>query len=531
MKRVDSEDRIGQLDEATSQVYSPEAEGYEEFVKNSFVGFIVENPGRITHFCVLSTKLNDLEKAWHEESAEYQELQAANRRMVLGVIDAGGYKRKYLKKIQRRFDQIGGNSRPYTQGILDEIRQRMTPDAKLRFDAIQSKFIEYDARFNQERKPVLEDLLAFKKDLFERFREDLAKFDTFTYLSHFQSFLEDPRDIFVGVRQQINPFLVALAEHVTKNQDRKSLFDEAVREGIEKARENPPLDLVTEFIIKQADLKSNGSTPKPTENGEWIRYLLKWGFPETKEGEHFQDENINQVALALIGSRQDWPRSFNKDYSVFVSFKLQQTLTGVKKALRPYSQEQEPIGLGQELMTLANGTQEESRKKREKVEISVEPEAKEQPPQKEQEKPCAIALLMERPDYPSELKILSKKEAEEFLKKQAKGIARNNPYVVYDGRLMLNYLRVNPRGLGTKQLTHREITIGHDTVPLMSLDPRDIQDPRFNQFKFPQAGKLRMVYAIHTPKPTNGNEPKDVIVLRSFTNHDRYDQQQLSSKS
>ena len=474
---------------------APGVESQEVTTQNPFVTFVDTRQEQFSNFSNLTYQLRDEEQAWrfsptfeflgNEVSGLLSEIALKRARNNVSFGSSRTSRRAHSQNLISLRDTVFSSGNQQKNMSLDErlrafpqkvIGVTLTPNEQKRLEEWRGSVQEHYDGYTEARRAIKTPLVEIKGVLFSDFF-DLLGTDS-EIAQGFLDFLLDPK--YGGKREEIRSFLTELAndESNAQRERRKSKIDEALGKREEMIKSGGP--------VREEDLDAylNRSEYIPEYMGKYLRFEKS----DNPVQEMFFGMEIYQKALEANGfsippqimeeaqvnldqyrkkiGLDHWPDMHRKGFQEFTMQRTRRVLTEIKTALKPYQREQRPTGG----IVFDAASQLEPKKRKNRSISGIQQEEEAQTNETQQPKKAPIVVVKHLRDHAGSIVsapiILTEEEGNEFITREAKKLAPNDKVIMEDVRLCIDNLRVDPVGLGTKQMNDRTLTVGQSKLPL-----------------------------------------------------------------
>jgi len=481
--------------------------------QNSFLGFVDKNKDLFGKYSSLTYELRDEEKSWRNSPA-IDDFAERNFELTLSLVPYSKPDNNKMRKAREKtrdvitdtiFKQKEGE-KPIHLGY--SVLSRLTPKMQALAETLDKDIGEFRTGFRETKKPIVDALAETKVGLTEKFRD---------------FFLSDPSGIFMfqefllskesrRTKEEIRPFLSSLfeeEEHMHKKGE-DGIFSQAVKKWTSEFKEHPTDDLLDEFVplIKE-----------PVVLG-WLKFMFPMPIRSTASSQG-EDEWRKNVANYLKNCPiSTWPPDLKSLLISFVGSKYQLASVAVRRELGQFRR---PVSLRQ-----INQRFGDLEKEIETMEVKVtfpkktdnkKPAPALQRTEKGEGEKHPVGILSREIGRPYSVRVSTKDELEEFLRKESESLDSSDPRMLEDLKKIVMSLRENPQGYGTTILhSAGSITVDNSHTWFRSLNPR----LRHLDLAHPKAYEVRIVFAISGNNDTSNGNNLSVIGIRRICNHDDY---------
>lgn len=497
--------------------------------KNSFIRFIGHHQEAFDQLSFLTSDLREEEEGWRK-SATFDQLAQG----LLEIIDA-------VDMSSGRVNALGARDKERYFGRLKrDIAKRVFEERKaLNLSDFIINIPKYKAQMRKEAKDTeeaIEALNSFSRDyhnavggiatslreirweLSGEFRAYLQQ--DYTHLSDFAAFLSEKEH--AASRDAIRPFLVGIAkeeQEAIKN-SKKGAIGEVSEQWIEWVSSGSRFEVLSEWLRW---LISDGRAVGETQKGEvivnvdrdlvqWLAFALKLASKINPDIDSYDDVTEDMV-VKIMSAMDDfsiWPDKLRDGYVRFGVSKIASSTREIRSLLSEFYHA--PFHSAQGGVIFDSGISQGGKRKHQTPAKKASLPVIEDTSVKEVSKPYDLGILV-RVGSRNQVYIMTEEEADQYILKQAKKIARKEPTLIGDIRQLVDAARKDQYAntIGLKTITWQRMEVDHKGLAFRSFDPRKrIGLELINKFLY----DYRLVYAVDVANR--------VVIVEGLYEHDKY---------
>lgn len=463
--------------------------------QNSFVLFIDQNKDLFDRHSSLTYELRDEVEGWRD-SPTVDQIVNDYIDLIISIVPKTPSD-KQLRKVSRNIrkyllimlfsspdekDNITKREFRNKLFLAHKINSQQVPAAIALYD----RMMEFNKDFNEGKAPVAAEVQGSKVELSSKFKNYLLSDPNSIFA--FRDFLLDKK--YASTRAVIRPFLASFAQSEDRlaKDDKGEILGETVKKWVGEISEKGSPDLLDEFV---ASIKSPNIL-------EWLEFAA-------------QGEDIAN-SLKARSDFSAWPSELRKVFKVFVASKYRSTPGDIRKELDQFRKPLTGKGFTQQYDFLG----EETETVTVKAAIEKKPDNQKGTLEKTEKKKYPVGILTKEIGSSFEVRVLTEEELTGYLQKEANVLVASDSRMIKDIENIVQSLRVDPYGLGTRKLNAMFVQVGHRSLPVRSINPRK----RIGlSLEHPKSQEVRVAYVIYK----NGEGLGPVIGIEGIYRHEDYD--------
>lgn len=387
-------------------------------------------------------------------ASEYLEIAASSPRLSLAV--PYGVFRQSI--VQLMFD-----GKEISEGqehvAFDKFYRFLSPEQFVELENVRAR-MEETAHEYKEAIGSLKDIRNIvRQDVMEAFVTYLSS--SSDNLSHFGSFLTDPN--LRSDRECVKQSLLFLAENVQKGKP-ESFFDQAINLWKENIMNEANDEVLRQYLGSELKRSEESSS-----NGSAFFAGLRVGIEIGRGTDQEAKENLTEDVIIKYLKNNTWPEVIKAGYKRVLDTKYSSEISSARVALDQYRR------VGEKFISNGEVFSQKDHKRRDKIRAR-KGESVEKKQETETVKEYRIGLLQHSDSSGTNNSKFTANFIDEvalvaYVEKRANKIAPNDLRILEDLKAIVEDLRNNPHGFGTKKLSDQPVFLGSKKYPLREFVP------------------------------------------------------------
>lgn len=415
------------------------------------------------------------------------------------------FKRLFIASI---FDENPESSSLSSHALYGDVVIQKAGITSSEEDRIVNKFDEYADEYHEVIAPLRDARNQARQSVHKEFVEYLL--NSPENMGHFGDFLMDPSR--KQDRENVRAFLQFLAEKVHKNKP-LTYLDQAVDIWKEGFVNNPNPDILRRFIRDRL-------TPETGERdgGDIFLSGMRFGIEVSRSsldaGDEFSQQSEEDVLLNFL-SANEWPGEVRSRYNRYIANEYLQEVSRVGAGLYTYRQTGDTVASADEIFRALETNKRRKKRSGKQREMTLEKNGTDSQEGGSEYKVAMSKVHSDQFSYTSAvLEDYTQEDLKAWLVKRAGKIAPHDGRMAKDLENMIENLRRNPYGFGTRKMMGEVLRVGHQIYSLRRLAPdrRGVGLPLSHEL----SRDLRVTYAV--------DDKSKLFILEGIYTHPEFEE-------